>query len=139
MSLFGKQLLLLAFVSSAATAQPRVFRAVLPASARAPLPAAAQVMKVVPSADSVWYLARDCSASPCSAAVYQWSQAGVAQFAIAASGADTAEVRDLTLEANGLPLLVASQGVLELVGGQFAPSAGIGAGVRAVVSRSGSM
>ena len=133
--------MLLTLVSGAAIAQPSAFRVVLPASARAPLPATARVMKVVPSAGSVWYLARDCSTSPCAPAVYQWSQSGVAQFAVAASETNTAEIRDLILDPGGLPSLVTSQGIFELVGGQFAPSAGAGAGagVKAVVSKSGWM
>ncbi len=106
-------------------ASVRVFRADLPASGKLPLPATVEVDKIMVGRDAIWYMARDCAARPCSPVVYSWNAAGITSYRLPANE-QPLNVSDLVLINNAEPLLLTSQGVLELSGAEFQPSRNLG-------------
>lgn len=108
------------------SASVRIYRADLPASGKLPLPSTVEVDKIVAGRDAIWYLAKDCAAHPCSPAVYSWSAAGITAYRLPVNEPPL-DVSDLVLINNARPLLVTSQGALELSGQEFQPSLSVGA------------
>jgi len=119
-------LVLVSVTSPAQTPPLRTFRSELPASGKLSLPATVEINKIVAGREAIWYLGRDCSSLPCSAAVYSWSEAGITAYRVPSVNSQATETSDLVLMNNSLPLLVRNQGVWELSGEDFQPSRSFG-------------